>query len=997
MVQIKTDHLWSNEQFVEQLIALSSEADIEAVLDQQREYITPSVLLTLKDHISRWVRMDLNQALRLANLMREAAALIADPVCIALADHTLAKALDDSGRYNEALQFYQRAEETYTRLGDDVGAARVARAKISPLVYLGRYEEALQVAARARQVFLQHDEPILLAQLESNVGNIYHRLDQYQEALIFYERAREIFLRCEDEIGLAHVSFNAANGYTNLNEFDRALGFYQQAQQIYEKLNMPLLVLQAEYSIAWLYFQRGKLQESLKLFAKVSAQSRQVGENVLEALCELDLCEVYLQLNAYEDAIESARSAIGKFQTLKMNYEYAKAQMYLGTAHTRLGDFPAAAQKLEIARRGFLDEGNEVFAALTNLYLSDVLICQQQWQQALELCIEARDLFHRLGLSTKVSYAELQLARLNLARGQTVEAQQLCQSVLAVIEQMEAPWLKYRCFHLLGNAVEQTGDSAQAYRYYTQAVDHLEDLRSTIGVDEFKCTFLKDKLRVYEDLVELCLRSETEETIEEALTYVEAVKSRTLVDLLAASRTVESKASGAVTDALHQEWQALREQLDWFYNRLHHHELRTQQCPDRLPQLRREVHQREQAMVKLMRRMWLEDTEYTSLHSVSRFDVSQVRQRLASDEVLVEYYVARGQVKAFVVTSHGVHYICDLSTVQAVASLLRTLRFNISKFTLSNEYVNRHQEQLRVLTNECLKQLHTQLIKPIASWLEGRKVIFVPHDILHYIPFHALYDGREYLIDRCEISYCPSASVFTLCVNRALHLSEKSEVRNPKSETNPNCQIQNLKWTPQVSEFELGASKFPTRGRVLIMAVPDEATPFIHDEVEAVKLLWPDAHVLIGKDATLAHLKHHASEYRFLHLASHGVFRRDNPLFSTLKLGDSWLSFYDIFNLHLNAELVTLSACETGLNQVFPGDELFGLMRGFLYAGAPSLMVSLWMVNDRSTAAFMRWFYAGLKVGLSKRAALRQAQLMVKQEYPHPYYWAPFVLTGAAS
>jgi CHAT domain-containing protein len=229
--------------------------------------------------------------------------------------------------------------------------------------------------------------------------------------------------------------------------------------------------------------------------------------------------------------------------------------------------------------------------------------------------------------------------------------------------------------------------------------------------------------------------------------------------------------------------------------------------------------------------------------------------------------------------------------------------------------------------------------------------------VLHYVPFHALHDGHQYVIDRYEISYCPSAGVFKLC-------SEKAERKR-------------------------------ANGRMLIMAVPDETMPFIREEVEAVRSLWPDARVFLGPEATLDSLKQHAPGCRFLHLASHAVFRRDNPMFSALKLGDAWLSFYDIFNLDLHADMVTLSACETGMNEIFPGDELFGLMRGFLYAGAPSLVVSLWQVNDRSTAEFMRWLYVGLSQGLSKRAALRQAQLKVKQAYPHPYYWAPFILVGS--
>ena len=117
-------------------------------------------------------------------------------------------------------------------------------------------------------------------------------------------------------------------------------------------------------------------------------------------------------------------------------------------------------------------------------------------------------------------------------------------------------------------------------------------------------------------------------------------------------------------------------------------------------------------------------------------------------------------------------------------------------------------------------------------------------------------------------------------------------------------------------------------------------------------------------------------------------------MFSSLKLGDSWLNLFDIFNLQLGAELTVLSACETGMSAVWEGDELLGLARGFLYAGTPSLVVSLWTVNDRSTADLMRQFYTALQRGASKARALQQAVIAVKAVYPHPYYWAPFMLMG---
>jgi len=124
------------------------------------------------------------------------------------------------------------------------------------------------------------------------------------------------------------------------------------------------------------------------------------------------------------------------------------------------------------------------------------------------------------------------------------------------------------------------------------------------------------------------------------------------------------------------------------------------------------------------------------------------------------------------------------------------------------------------------------------------------------------------------------------------------------------------------------------------------------------------------------------------------VFRQDNPLFSAIRLSDGWLSLYDLYSLRLRASLVTLSACETGVNDVLAGDELVGLARGFFQAGTASVVVSLWAVNDASTARLMERFYAHLETGLGPAAAMRLGQIDLRREYPHPYYWAPFLVIG---
>jgi CHAT domain-containing protein len=170
--------------------------------------------------------------------------------------------------------------------------------------------------------------------------------------------------------------------------------------------------------------------------------------------------------------------------------------------------------------------------------------------------------------------------------------------------------------------------------------------------------------------------------------------------------------------------------------------------------------------------------------------------------------------------------------------------------------------------------------------------------------------------------------------------------------------------------------------------------PRISEEVAVVAPLVGAAEPLVGGEATEQAFRGRAPEADLIHLASHAVFRADNPLFSAIKLADSWISLYDLYGLRLRASLVVLSACETGVNQVVGGDELVGLARGFFHAGAATVVVSLWAVNDESTAQLMRRFYSHLTLGLGPAAAMRNAQTEMRADYPHPYHWAPFVVIG---
>jgi CHAT domain-containing protein len=252
-----------------------------------------------------------------------------------------------------------------------------------------------------------------------------------------------------------------------------------------------------------------------------------------------------------------------------------------------------------------------------------------------------------------------------------------------------------------------------------------------------------------------------------------------------------------------------------------------------------------------------------------------------------------------------------------------------------------------------LASLYQELIAPIADLLQAKHLVFAPHGMLHHVPFHALFEGEAYLIDKFCVSYAPSASVY------------------PRHEKAANIS-----------------------GESLILGIADAQAPLILEEVEALRGLLPNAKLFVGDAASEAVLRSHGPSSRIIHIATHGYFRQDNPMFSSIRLGDSYLSLYDLYHFKLPAELVVLSGCATGRSTVAPGDELMGLVRGLFQAGAQSLMLSLWDVHDASTRDFMIAFYSRLAQGQTKPVAVQGAMLELRQTHPHPYYWAPFALIG---
>lgn len=924
------------------------------LLQRQSELRTSAAIDRIYDRVVQLARVDLTRADRLAQAARSIAESLDDDGARAQSLRAAGHIQIARGRYREALEHYDRALMLFRQLERDVDVARTLNGALLALISLGRYDEALASAQEARDIFERHGHRLGLARLDSNVGNIRYRQDRFEEALALYRRAYEQLAEIGEPQDIAAALGNMAMTYTSLNDFQKAQASYEQARAVCERHGMGLFAVRADYNVAYLYYLRGEYTRALELYRDVREHCERLGDMYRSALCDLDRSEMYLELNLSDEARELAARALGRFNRLGMAYEAAKAVTNLALATSRQGDIRRALDLFDEGRRLFARERNQVWLALVSYYQALALYRQHDYASARASCEEALNLFARASVPGQAAVCDLLLARLQLHGGDLDKAERACAAAFSKLSGTESPILSYQAHFVLGLVREARGGRDEAYEAFRQAHDDLEQLRSHLRADDLKVSFLEDKMAVYESLVTACLAPAGDhQRHEEAFGYIEKAKSRSLADLIAfRATTLAPRFAGAATE----EVRRLRQQLNWHYRQIELEEReRREGSARRVDRLRQRARALEKQLAGSLEEAGRTDQEFSALQSGKASDIQDIRSALPPDTTLLEYYQARGRYYVCVLTRDRLEVI-PLSRSAKVRRVLRLLQFQLSKFRLGQGYIGAFADQLRLAAETHLRELYTLLLQPVRRLLQGEHLIVVPHDALHSVPFHALSDGTRFVIDDFTVAQAPSASVYRLCRTKA--------------------------------ESDAAGA--------LVMGVPDALTPFISDEIEAVAGILPSPHVFLGSEATADQLRAHSAGSRFVHIATHGLFRRDNPMFSSIQLGDGPLGVYDLYQLHLSAELVTLSGCSTGRSAVVGGDELLGLVRGLMYAGARAVLLTLWDADDRSAADFMKIFYEELQAGKSKGRAAQEAMRTIRARYPHPYYWAPFTLIGDA-
>lgn len=323
------------------------------------------------------------------------------------------------------------------------------------------------------------------------------------------------------------------------------------------------------------------------------------------------------------------------------------------------------------------------------------------------------------------------------------------------------------------------------------------------------------------------------------------------------------------------------------------------------------------------------------------------------ETVTVTYQVLGDEVMAFVHADGRLTVVRDLVTVATVQELLRDLDAQWRRMG-DRGIAARHPERLRAVAEDVLQRLYLHLLAPLPSLAEDSNLVVVPHGPLGNVPFAALHDGGGHLVDRLTVTMAPSRLVASQARDRA-----------------------RSRWD-----------------RRLVVGVVSPETPEVAAEVEDVAATVDAPTVLLDAEATVTSLREHLARHDVVHLAGHGVHRPDSPEFSAIRLGDRWLTATEVPELDLDGQLVVLSACSTGRQAAAgSGDELVGLPRAFLAAGASSVVVNLWQVDDAAARTLMANFHRHLGAR-DPSAALRAAQLDTRAHHPHPFHWAPSVVFG---
>ena len=856
----------------------------------------------------------------------------------------------------------------------------------------GHYHRAAEAQLALLNLHSQKDDADRGGDLEL-LAMIYGQARDWPEAMRWADEACQYHRRAGDDLALGRAMLRKGRLALEAERFWAARDALSEGL-MHILMNGDMADTQMKYEIASGHQLLGLTEERLTRYSearKHQLESEKLFKVLARPLKAAQAGQYLANLDwkegRYRAALLKQQRVVTVVDSMKAGKQQAMAYTTLGLIHMGLGDGVKARMLMTQALALATQANEQADQAAIEKNLGLLALADRQYIQAAEhfngaAAIDST-LDSRRGLGYDLRHLgmlDMKYGRMAQARARLTRALQLSKSVsdlrnaaqcylglgmlgfnkaataaldsaLILTMALDVPEVRWRLFYQRARQHAAALHPLLAADDYESAIQIIEAMRQTLGAESFKQGFLNDKMDVYEEYINFLVG---ENRPGDALNVVERAKSRGLVDLLGNTAVNLHSEGSDAAKALQRSEADVREAQSRLGEWAGRDDLNAREKALQA-QWEAALAQRRNAYMTAKTALEAASPELASLVAVDPLSFEDIQRLLPDSTAMLLYHTGSEKIHIWAVTATQV----VAATVECADTVLAA--------TLADF---REQIRLRLSSDREARQLWQWLVAPVAAQLSAaRHCVVVPHGVLHYCPFAALMDeDGAYLIEKASLSLSPSATVLSFCLDKGRPVRDWIDKTTVMAFANPATEALDL--------------------------------PFADKEVTALKRTFGSADSLSGASVTEAVVRERAGNYGLLHFACHGVYEAGSPLFSALLLtpageDDGRLEAREIFGLQLKSQLVTLSACETGMSTVTRGDEIIGLARGFIYAGTPALVSSLWKVDDLATAVMMKRFYRSLKLGMPRAASLRQAQLAVMENIGRdPALWAAFSVTG---
>ena len=821
----------------------------------------------------------------------------------------------------------------------------------------GQYTRAIEFLEKSLNLYENLQGTLGIATTLRDIGRIYFtRFDNYIAALEHQRRALTLFENLGLDNNYVDALQNMGLTYDKLSNYNQALSYQNKALESAKSIVDAKQEGLSLHYIAAIHWKIGDFQKALQYENQAMELFNKIGNDTLNVL-GLSLKGLIEQsLGQDSKALDSELRALELATLLQDKANQATIGKNIGIIHRAAGRHDLALTNFYKAAGLDSAIGYKRGLAYDHLNIGSALISLKDFVKGRQALNKALELSRNIGDKRSEAKSLLLLGEIDFKQNHPDSAIRRLQESVQIASAMFSSDIEWRAHFCLAQVLVSQDLLDSAVVTYHNAIHIIEEMRARIKIDEYKSGFIDDKLDVYGELVLLLLKMDRDE---DAFNVVERAKSRSFLDLLS-NRQIAF--TGEMSDELMKEKQAIQSELAELQAEAsalqsEHAKLNAIQ-QKRLQDLDLQIEKTKTRYEQHLITIREANPELAEIVSVDPWPLSKLQSILPDSVSLIEYFNAKDEFVILSITKNNIYTAIVDADLDTLGRLIWDFRDAISR-----------QLSIEKQANE----LYELLLNPIIGKLSGiRHLVIVPHGKLHYLPFNALYNRKgESLLDKYSTSLSPSATVLGFCLEKGEH------------------------WL----------STAPSNRSVVALGNPDLGDrdldlPFAEREIRSVSREFPHMHYYVGERATETRARGESSEASTILLSCHGEYDSDNPLFSSLllsqdEMNDGRLEAHEIFGLDLDAYLVAMSACETGLGAIRGGDEIIGLTRSFMFAGASSLMSSLWKVDDLATAITIKRFFRNLSQGYSRAEALRLAQLHVREKHKsHPAFWAAFSISG---